>query len=204
MNIQDIVESGKLFSGGQVPLERRYTYDQLRPWTSRILNAHSYLTILQKWNSDQPNEVANLSEYIEELGLAFGRIRAQGTGSSIERYDNEFRAVEKRMLNHPGEAHLASRVAAVVGQQYEPMIFAHLQGLAFSHLIFSIGSEVLCPGVTFRIVDVLWDSYLSGLVPIGIFDGSLDDNYSGDDILLCLNPSNLEGQKGTFNDRESN
>ena len=67
-----------------------------------------------------------------------------------------------------------------------------LMEMPYGHLDTVVWMQELLRQVEFPVITVMVDAYEEGLLPYGVFNGRLDRHYAGPDVLLCIDPANLE------------
>lgn len=87
---------------------------------------------------------------------------------------------------------LATEIGRVTRIDGERLYRESLMEMPYGHLDIVMWMQKLLPQVEFPVLTVMTDAYQEGLLPYGVFNGRLDINYAGPDVLLCINPADLE------------
>lgn len=195
LDVFEFCQSTRFLAGGATQREKQFEFSPKRPWIRRVTDVGDYLDAVTR---DPDREVQETpwhvleERYLDELRGIAGKIKTNGRGSVVEEarkrrseFSEYFGSVKKTRA-------LADEIGRVTMVDGDRLFRESLMEMPYGHLDTIMMMQTLLPHVEFPLITVMVDAYQEGLLPYGVFNGRLDRTYAGPDVLLCIDPVNLE------------
>lgn len=192
-----LCSSDTFLAGCQTPREKHYAFPGKRPWLRRIVPASEYVlavtpakgreNVKTPWHVLEEGHLRYIRRMISDAtSLACGERVDEMNRKRLE-FSSLFGSVKPMKP-------LAQSIGQATGIDGDRLYRETLRETPNSHLSVLLSTEMLFPGLTFPFLVVVREAYEEGLFPFGVFDGRLDSSYAGPDVLLCVNPADLEAK----------
>ncbi|MFG0331940.1 MAG: hypothetical protein ACF8TS_01135 [Maioricimonas sp. JB049] len=197
-DVFELCRSERFLAGKPSERERSFTFPEQRPWQWRVTSAGEYLEAIRRDPDDEDEERKTSWHVLEERYLAehvaiVSKIRSLGAGPAVKAIWDRRVELSNLLATDTRIRDVAERIAAHGGIDADRLLGESLGEMPYGHLRAAASLQQLLPEVDFPFIIVLVDAYGEGLLPYGVFDQRLDPNYVGPDVLLCVDPANLDG-----------
>ncbi|QDU39170.1 hypothetical protein Mal4_35060 [Maioricimonas rarisocia] len=197
-DVFELCRSERFLAGGPSAAERSFEFPGQRPWQWRVTSADEYLEAIRRDLDDEDGERKTPWHVLEERYLAehvgiVSKIRSLGAGPAVKAIWDRRVKLSNLLATDTRIRDVAEQIAAHGGIDAERLLGESLGEMPYGHLSAAASLQQLLPDVEFPFITVLLDAYGEGLLPYGVFDQSLDPNYVGPEVLLCVDPANLGG-----------
>ncbi len=195
LDVFEFCMSSVFLAGGAVDREKHYEFPLKKPWIRRVTHVREYVDAVTRDPHDETQETPwHVFEemYLNDLNGIVTKVTFNGCGPFLEEKDR----MESTFSEHFGAVQQTRQLALEIGRiaqiDGERLYGEALMETPYGHLNIIMWMQELFPKVEFPLITVMVDAYEEGLLPYGVFNGRLDFNYAGPDVLLCIDPANLE------------
>ncbi|MEW4530155.1 hypothetical protein [Maioricimonas sp. JC845] len=197
-DVFELCRSERFLAGGPSASERSFEFPGQRPWQWRVTSADAYLEAIRRDPEEEDDQRRTPWHILEEQYLAghvgiVSKVRSLGAGPAVKALWDGRVELSNLLATDLRIRNVAERIAAHGGIDADRLLGESLGEMPYGHLRAALSLQQLLPKVEFPFITVLLDAYGEGLLPYGVFDQRLDPNYVGPEVLLCVDPSNLDG-----------
>ena len=197
IDVFELCKSEAFLAGGARESEKHFEFPPKRPWLRRVTDVGEYIsstthdggeeTTLTPWHVLEERCLGQVREI-------FSKTRSLGSGVFLDEIKRKRSAFDEHFGTVTKTWDLALKIGHIAEIDGERLYRESLKEASYGHLGLILLMQELLPRVTFPLISVMVDAYEEGLMPYGVFNGSLDKTYAGPDVLLCLDPEALETQ----------
>lgn len=194
VDVFELCKSEAFLSGGAAEREKLFEFPPKRPWLRRVTNVAEYIASTTRDANDE--DKLTPWHVLEERCLVhirqiYSKTKTLGTGILLDDINRKRTAFDEYFETVTKTRDLAMQIGRATEIDGERLFRESLMEASYSHLKLILTMQDLLPNVTIPLLSVMSDAFKEGLMPYGVFDGTLDMTYAGPDVLLCLDPAAL-------------
>ena len=197
IDIFELCSSERFLAGSRTPREKSYTFPAKAPWVRQIVPASVYVRSVTKDPAvERPRTAWHVLEegYLEPIAHLSRELVSLAYGKPADDMKRDRTALSNRLSRPERAKALAANIGQVAGVDGVRLYRESLGEMPYAHLRAALGARILFPDMTFPFLTVLLEAYEEGLLPFGVMNYTLDTSYGGPDILLCVNPLDLNAE----------
>ena len=198
--INDIIEfcsSEKFLGGNGSCTDKLLEFEHRRPMRWKVYPVETYLDAVVKERNNGLTPWHVLQEKnIDVLGSAVGTLSHRASGDFFCKLDNSRRSLSELLINNPRIEAFAEKIAESTCHDGNLLYEETLGETPYAQLRVALLLQEMLPDVSFPVITTLLDAYENGLMPFGLYDERFeeDETYDEPEIVMCLDPANLEAK----------